>query len=278
MKAQQLRPSPLDLSSGIRGRHALVTGGARGIGRACVEALLAHGARVSFTYKNSRGLAEELAGHWRDSASCHFLDLGDTGSLERCLDEAEARWGPLHILVNNAAVGSATIESYEPDPSRHDEAFFHINALGALRVARAGIARMRGDDRQARKLINVSTVGALQTFAPMRIADNMSKATIVHMSQQLAAQLTHDNIDVFAICPGATDTEMFQRSTLTRLNEEEKRSLLARLPRGRLIQSEELASLVVFLSSSFSSVLHGAVLDCSLGLGVHPGLITGGHH
>lgn len=269
---------PLDLTEGIRNRSALVTGGARGIGRACVEALLDHGARVALTYNRSQKEAELLAERWPDRVSHHFLDLGDPSSAVRCLDEIEARWETPSILVNNAAVGSATVSRYEPDPQRQNKAFFDINAFGTFHVAKVWLERVERDlSGPPRKLINISSVGGLQVFPMMRLADNMSKAAVLYMSQQLAAELTHKNIEVFVLCPGATNTEMFRRSTLDKLDAQGRQQLLSRLPRGRLIQPEEIARLVVFLCSPYAGVLHGAVLDCSLGLGVHPGLLTGSH-
>jgi NAD(P)-dependent dehydrogenase (short-subunit alcohol dehydrogenase family) len=268
---------PLDLTASIRGRNALVTGGSRGIGRACVEALLAHGARVALTYNRGQLEAEELVQRWPDHASCHRLDLQDPASITRCFEEFQQRWGPLHILVNNAAVGSATVSDYETDTRRWDDAFFEINAHGALRVAQEGLALMRRHPSEEHgKLINVSSVGGIQIFPSMRLSDNMSKTAVVAMSQQLAAELAQAPIDVFTVCPGATDTGMFRRSTLDKMDEERRQHFVNRLPKRRLIHPEEVARVILFLCSSWSTVLHGAVLDCSMGLGVHPGLMTGG--
>jgi NAD(P)-dependent dehydrogenase (short-subunit alcohol dehydrogenase family) len=109
----------------------------------------------------------------------------------------------------------------------------------------------------------------------MSLADNMSKAAVVSMTRQLAAEHAHSRIDVFAVCPGATDTEMFRTSTLDRLGADERRRFVDRLPKRRLIDPREVANVVTFLASGHSTLLHGAVLDCSMGLGVHPGLVTG---
>jgi NAD(P)-dependent dehydrogenase (short-subunit alcohol dehydrogenase family) len=109
----------------------------------------------------------------------------------------------------------------------------------------------------------------------MRLSDNMSKVAVAYMARQLAAELCYSNIDVYSICPGATDTAMFRMSTLDPMSPEERRKYVADSPKGRLIEPREIANLVVFLASEYAAVMHGAVLDASLGLGVHPGLITG---
>src|SRR5262245_33167417 len=270
------RADGLDLAASITGRTALVPGGARGIGAAAVEGLLGHGARVAFTYNRSAEQAEALCRRWREQCSAHFLDLRDRGSIDRCFDEVEARWGAPHIVVQNAAAGTATVADYEPDPGRSDQALFEINAIGAFDICRRAVCSMqRAADGRQRKLINVASVGGVQVFPSMRLADNMSKSAVVYMSRQLAAELAQSDIDVFVLCPGATDTEMFQRSTLDKLNREERERFLARLPKRRLITPAEIAGVIVFLASEHSTVLHGAVLDASMGLGVHPGLLTG---
>ncbi len=264
------------LTGGIAGRTALVTGGARGIGAATVEALLAHGANVAQTYNRGGAEAARAVEAAPDRLSCHHLDLRDRGSVERCFAEVEARWGRLDIVVHNAAAGSATVADYEPDAGCQDQALFEINAIGAFWVCRQAVEAMqRSPDGRSCKLIVIASVGGIQVFPSMRLADNMSKSAVVYMARQLAAELAQSHIDVFALCPGATDTAMFRRSTLDKLEESEREVLLARLPKRRLITPEEIANVVLFLASEHSTALHGAVLDASMGLGVHPGLLTG---
>lgn len=266
----------IDIAASIRGRTALVTGGSRGIGRCSVEALLAHGAQVAFTYNRHEHDARALAESHPDRASCHFLELRDRASVARCFADVQQRWGDLHIVVNNAAAGTATVEDYEPDPAKRDDALVDINAVGSLRVCQAAIHLMKQQASSVpRKIINVSSVGGIQVFPSMRLADNMSKAAVVYMTQQLAAELVRESIDVFAVCPGATDTEMLRKSTLDKLSEDARPRFIANLPKGRLINPQEVADVIVFLASAYSTVLHGAVLDLSMGLGVHPGLLTG---
>ena len=102
----------------------------------------------------------------------------------------------------------------------------------------------------------------------------MSKAAVAFLTKQLAAQLTHSSIDVFAICPGATNTAMFQASTLNNMDARDQESFVQSLPKHRLIEPAEIASIMVFLASSYSTPLHGAVIDASMGLGVRPGILT----
>jgi len=93
------------------------------------------------------------------------------------------------------------------------------------------------------------------------------------MTKQLAAEHTQTNIDIFAVCPGATDTDMFQSSTLNKLDDKQREMFIADLPKKRLIHPDEIAQICEFLTQDAASVMHGAVIDASLGLGVSPGLI-----
>ena len=197
------------------------------------------------------------------------------------MDAVMARWDRIDILVNNAAVGSATVAAFADQAGAQDSAMLTINADGALKICQAFLGAMR--DRIGSlplKIINFSSVGGgIAIFPGFRLSDGMSKAAVAFMTRQLAAELTDVMIDVFAVCPGATNTPMFQASTLDRMNAAETAAFTAHLPKQRLIAPAEIANIVVFLASGYSTPLHGAVLDASMGLGVRPGLMTelGGH-
>lgn len=153
---------------------------------------------------------------------------------------------------------------------------FLINADGALKVCQTFIEKtelQEGWDNL--KIINVSSVGGgMQVFPKFRLSDGMSKAGVAFMTRQLAAELVHRDIDVFALCPGATRTKMLTASTLDLQNETDQDEFLARLPKGRLIEPREIANIMVFLASQYSTAMHGAVIDASMGLGVRPGVLT----
>jgi NAD(P)-dependent dehydrogenase (short-subunit alcohol dehydrogenase family) len=111
-------------------------------------------------------------------------------------------------------------------------------------------------------------------FPGFNLADGMSKAAVAFMTKQLAAEHVHTPLDVFAICPGATDTPMFQASTLNKLSDSGRSDFITALPKSQLIKPKEIAEVVLFLMSEKSRVLHGAVIDASMGLGSRPGLMT----
>jgi NAD(P)-dependent dehydrogenase (short-subunit alcohol dehydrogenase family) len=263
----------------LMSRNVLVTGGSSGIGQSAVVRFARAGDRVWFTYRSGRDRAEAVlrqaraAGH--DDVEAFPLDQGDWASHQRLL---AALPGHVDVLINNAAVGSTTVQNYVTGPVHHqDSAFMQVNSVGPLWLTRQVLPGMLA--RGYGKIVNVASVGGgVGQFPGFHVADGMSKAALTYLTRHLAAELVHTPVGVFAICPGAVETPMFEASTLSRLSTQERRDLEARLPGGRLIQPEEIAELVYWLSTDSAHVMHGAVIDASLGLGVHPGLLTGMEH
>lgn len=260
---------PFDLT----GRTALVTGGTGGIGRACVERLAAYGATVALTCVEGVEDPDKVCTLFGDlSVTVHPLDLRDAASIRRCMADVAATHGRIDILVNNAAVGSATVAAFSSDPEIQDSLMMTINADGTLKMCQHFMAQSGGPGR---KLINISSVGGgVTAFPGFRLSDGMSKAAVAFLTRQLAAEAVHEDVDVFAICPGATNTPMFEASTLSKLDGDQRAAFMAGLPKGRLIDPQEIAAVVHFLASPSSRVLHGAILDASMGLGVRPGLMS----
>jgi len=273
---------------------AIVTGALGGIGRATVRRLLQDGWAVAASYaqgvetpEQAMALKAELGedgedGEFGDRISLHPLNLAHSASIRAFFTEVLAAWGRLDALVNNAAVGTATVADYASDSIQQDELLLHINAAGTLTLTQLFVAQMRrqwGDlalaEPPAAKLVSISSVGGgVATFPFFRLADGMSKAAVAFMTRQIAAEHVHTPLDVFAICPGATNTGMFQASTLNAMSDAERAAFVARLPKQRLIEPPEIAELIAFLLTPHSRVLHGAVLDASMGLGGWPGLMT----
>lgn len=267
---------------------AIVTGALGGIGRATVRRLLQDGWAVAASYaqgveapEQAMALKAEL-GKDDERISLHPLNLAHSASIRAFFAEVLAAWGRLDALVNNAAVGTATVADYASDGTQQDELLLHINAAGTLTLTQLFVARMRdqwGDPALSElppaKLVSISSVGGgMAAFPHFRLADGMSKAAVAFMTRQIAAEHVFTPLDVFAICPGATNTGMFQASTLNAMTDAERAAFIDRLPKQRLIEPPEIAELIAFLLTPHSRVLHGAVLDASMGLGGRPGLMT----
>ncbi|MFC1748887.1 SDR family NAD(P)-dependent oxidoreductase [Pseudomonadota bacterium] len=249
----------------------LITGGTGGVGLTLVRCFAQRGDKVIFTYNSSKtkcdALLKELVSH---DITGLFFNQGDWQSHQQLM---KALPDKIDVLVNNAALGSATVENRSPDLHEQDRLLLEVNALGPLWLTRDVLAIMKRSG--AGKIINFSSVGGgISQFPGFRLADGMSKAAIAHMTKQLAAELVHDPIDIFAICPGATNTGMFEASTLSHMTAEQRQSFIKALPKGRLIEPEEIAELCLFLASEHSQIMHGAVIDASLGLGTNPACLS----
>ena len=256
-------------------RNVLITGGSSGIGRALVMRFAASGDRVWFTHRlgteRAQQLLVELARAGLSSVQALELSQGDWESHNRLRDALPER---VDVLINNAALGSKTVLQHVSGPAHeHDTAFMQVNCVGPLWLIRSIVPGMI--ERGYGKVVNVSSVGGGVTqFPGFHIADGMSKAALSYLTRHLAAELAQAPVDVFAVCPGAVDTPMLEASTLASLSPLERTELEARLPKGRLIQPEEIAETVWWLCTAASRVMHGAVIDASMGLGVHPGMLT----
>jgi NAD(P)-dependent dehydrogenase (short-subunit alcohol dehydrogenase family) len=252
-------------------KTALVTGATRGIGRAILEKFVAQDIFVIGTYNSSDQIAKELCDQY-GSDKVRFIQFnqGCTKSLAALVSDLPKE---INILVNNAGLGSKTVESISSDKYEQDLALMQVNALGPLWLSQEVIKLMKELSKPL-KIINISSVGGgIFHFPGFRLADGMSKAAVAFMTKQLAAENTQTNIDIFAICPGATETDMFRASTLDDLSEVARESLIQSLPKHRLISPAEISDLCFFLTTSSAQIMHGAVIDSSLGLGVNPGLI-----
>lgn len=257
-------------------RNVLITGGSSGIGSAAVRRFAEAGDRVWFTYHTgedrARSLVQSLRGDGLE-AEAFKLEVGELDSHERLLG---ALPGPVDVLINNASPGSKTVERYFPESRQaQDQAFMRVGALGPLWLTESLVPGML-KRRYGRILFVASVGGAINVFPQFRVAEAMAKAALAYLTRQLAAETVHSPVSVMAVCPGAVDTPMFQTSTLNRMDDVERKRFVSRLPKGRLIEPQEIAEMLWWLSTDGSEVMHGAVIDASMGLGIHPGLVTGG--
>lgn len=197
------------------------------------------------------------------------LDLSDYKSIQNLVNSLPSI---PDVIVHNAGLGSATVKRMSALAHEQDEALIKVNAIGTLWLNELLLPTMK--ERDSGTIIFLSSVGGGITQVPgFRYSDGMSKAAIAFLGKILAADLAQSGINVFTICPGATDTPMFNASTLDDLSQAEKQRLIASLPKGRLINPDEIAALAHFLTTDLAKPLHGAVLDSSMGLGVNPGLL-----
>ncbi len=251
-------------------KTVFITGGSSGIGESLVNQFAQAGYQVFFSYNHgetqSKRLVKLLSKY---SVQAIQMDQGDIKSIDKAISLLPKN---LDILILNAAVGTKTVENYENKFEDQDIALMKINALGPLWLTTRLLPRLK--TQKPSKIIFISSVdGGINYFPGARYADGMSKAALTQFARQLASEHTHDPVDVFTVCPGATETPMLQASQLNSLSKDERKLFCDALPAKRLISTTEVAELVLFICSPAGQILRGTVIDASLGLGNNPSVI-----
>lgn len=237
----------------LDGKTALITGAARGIGRAFAEAYVAEGARViiaDIDLDRARSAARDIG----DRATAVKLDVTDLDEIDRVISEADRESGGIDILVNNAALfDMAPITHITPEGY---DRVMDVNVKGALfvmkAVANAMIARGKGG-----KIINMASQAGRRGEARV-VVYCMSKASIISATQSAALDLIKHGINVNAIAPGVVEGEHWDGvdAHFARWEGlapgEKKKQVGAAVPAGRMGTPDDLTPMAVFLASSDS--------------------------
>ena len=241
----------------MSGRAILVTGAARGIGRAIAEAFAEQGDRVAVHYGHSADLAAEvLAGLPGGGHAVVQADLADPQAVRRMVDEACAALGGLDVLVNNAAVFTPhpiTETSYEQWQQAW-QATIGVNLTGTANVTWCAVRHMIAGG--GGRIVNVSSRGAFRG-EPGQPAYGASKAGLNAFGQSLALALAPHGIAVATVAPGFVETDM----TNEHLKPPRGDEIRAQSPFGRVARADEIAGAVVYLAAPQAEWASGAILD-----------------
>lgn len=240
----------------LKDRTAIITGAARGIGRACAERLIAEGARVILTdIDDAQGQETAQAlGHGADYLHC---DVGDAQNVQRVVDTVIASHGAIDILINNAGITAAgdILEISEADFDR----VIRVNLKGAFlmgqAVARRMVAQVKTGGRPG-AIVNMSSVNAVFAIAA-QVPYSASKGGINQLTKAMALGLAEHGIRVNAIGPGSILTDML---TTVNADPEARHRLLSRTPLGRIGETAEIAAIAAFLASDDASYITGQTI------------------
>jgi len=234
----------------LAGKTALITGAARGIGRAFAQAYIREGARVAIADIDA-SRAAETARNLGDAAIAVRMDVTDQASIEAGVNAAIGQFGHIDILINNAAIFTAA-PLIEVDRAGYD-AVFAINVAGTLftmqAVARHMIARGQGG-----KIINMASQAGRRGEALVAVYC-ASKAAVISLTQSAGLNLIEHGINVNAIAPGVVDGEhwdgvdAFFAKYEGKAPGQKKREVGAAVPFGRMGTAEDLTGIAVFLAT-----------------------------
>ncbi len=245
----------------LTNKVALVTGGSRGIGRACCEALAAQGATVVVNYVKGEAQAREVAeaiGASGGKAEIQGFDVADAKACDAAIEDLVKRHGKLDILVANAgiAIDGLLLRMKDDDLDR----LFQVNVKGALACARAATKSMIRA-RTGRLIFLSSVVGEMGNVGQTAYA--ATKAALLGATKSIARELASRTITANAIAPGFIDTDM-----TTSMNDAMKEQLVKIVPLGRTGTAAEVAATCVFLASDEASYITGQVLRVNGGMHV----------
>lgn len=240
----------------LDGRRALITGGSRGIGRACALALSQAGAEVVVVSRTATQLQEVVSSveNAGGRALAIATDVGDAAGVDRLVASLTAHWPKgVDILVNNAAI-SPHVDAFE---NLGDDAWsdiFRVNLEGTVRVTRALCAPMLA--REDGAVVNITSVGSVRAL-PRISAYNASKGALAALTRTMAAEWARRGVRVNAVAPGYVETEM---TAEVQKRDKLKNWVEERTPMGRFGQPDEVAQPVVFLCSAAAAYVTGTTL------------------
>lgn len=235
-------------------KTVLITGGSRGIGRACAELFAANGYNVAFTYKNSEKDAKSLAESINALAirADSEVESDVIGAVKATLSE----YGKIDCLINNAGISSfslftdLTLDEWQKT--------INVNLTGAFLYSRETVRSMIS--RKKGKIINITSMWGL-VGSSCEVHYSASKAGLIGLTKALAKELGPSGITVNAIAPGVIDTDM-NRS----LSDEDIKALEGETPLMRIGRAEEVARCALYLAGDAADFITGEVINLSGGL------------
>ncbi|MEZ5812617.1 MAG: SDR family NAD(P)-dependent oxidoreductase [Rhizobiaceae bacterium] len=240
----------------LRGRCAVVTGGAQGIGLAVVGRLLASGARVAVWDRDTDVLSDcrrQLSG--QDAISIE-ADIGEMESVETATRKTVDSFGKIDILVNNAAIVGPNFLTHQYPPEKFSEVV-HIGLTGTFYCCRAVVPFMI--EAGYGRIVNVSSIAGKEGN-PNAVAYSSMKAGVIALTKSLGKELAAVDIAVNCVTPAVAKTVGAMAQSPQHIE-----YMLAKIPRGRMLELDEAASMICWLSSAENSFTTGAVFDLSGG-------------
>lgn len=239
----------------FKGRHAVVTGGATGLGHAIAQRLIASGGSVTIWDRDEAG-ARKAAQQLGPKADAVAVDVAQHASIQSAVAETVKRAGRIDALVNSAGITgpNAKLWDYPVDAWRQ---VMDVNLTGLFMCCREVVPVMRKADWG--RIVNIASVAG-KDGNPNASAYSASKAAVIGLTKSLGKELADTGIRVNCVTPAAVKTAIFDQMT-----EQHIQFMLSKIPMGRFGTPEEVAALVAWLCTEDCSFSTGAVFDLSGG-------------
>ncbi len=241
----------------LENRHAIVTGGARGIGFAIAQRLLSSGASVSLWDRDAAALKEAQATLGSpEKTHTAVVDVTKADSVESAVQASAGAFGKLDILVNNAGIAGANAKTWETDPAEWQRVV-DINLTGPFLCCRAVIPHLLKNGYG--RIVNIASIAGKEGN-PNAAHYSASKAGVMALTKSLGKELATSNIAVNCVTPAVIVTDILQQLAQSHID-----YMLSKIPMGRFGRTDEAAALVAWLCSEDCSFTTGAVFDLSGG-------------
>ena len=253
------------MSQSLEGRHALVTGAARGIGAAIARALAGEGARLTLLGRNREALAA-LARELPGEHGFVVADVASEAQVRAAFDEARAARGPVGILVNNA--GQAESAPFAKTSLALWERMLAVNLTGTFLCTQAALPDMLAAG--GGRVVNIASTAAQKGYAYVR-AYVAAKHGVLGLTRSLALEVARRNITVNAVCPGYTETDILRESIANvvaktgRSEDQARAEFAAGNPQQRIVQPQEVADAVRWLCGDAARSITGQAISVSGG-------------
>jgi NAD(P)-dependent dehydrogenase (short-subunit alcohol dehydrogenase family) len=245
----------------LNGRTAIVTGGARGIGFAAAQKLLASGAAVALWDVDQAALTGAVGAlKQSDRVRAAVVDVTNEASIATAVEALMADFGKIDILVNNAGITGGNAPLWELDPAVWRRVV-EVNLVGPYLTCRAVVPHMVAGGYG--RIVNIASIAG-KDGNPNASHYSASKAGLIGLTKSLAKELATKGVLVNCITPAAARTEMFEQMTRAHID-----YMLSKIPMNRFVAVEELAAMIAWLASEDCSFSTGAVFDISGGRAVY---------
>jgi 3-oxoacyl-[acyl-carrier protein] reductase len=241
----------------LQGKRAVITGGAQGIGRAVAERFLVSGAAVSLWDRDS-GVLSSTAQALLKQGKVHVaeVDVTDVAGVEHAAAATVEALRGIDILVANAGITGPNLKMWEYSPEAWRQVL-DVTLTGIFLCCRAVVPVMIGQNYG--RIVTVASIAGKEGN-PNASAYSAAKAGVIALTKSLGKELATHNIAVNCITPAAAKTRIFEQMTQEHID-----YMLSKIPRGRFLQVDEVASMVAWLASEENSFTTGAVFDLSGG-------------